>query len=1096
MARESDFINKLSDFTKTLEDLVDILKEQQKIGPTEVVNKLLENIDADKLSTIADNIETVKNNTIEINKNVEKTLKVVQELKREKEGGLPAEISSKENKTKVLDGIKTIILIAGGVLAIGLAFKIIGNVDFLSVVALSFGIMMAAEAFSKVASMTDDKGKPLAWKQIIMGAATLVIMSGAILISGLILKGMPTIGLGELLTIVFVGASMGLASYFLLSAIGKVKMKDLLMAPLVALVLPAIALAIVGAAYILQYTPTIGFKQLVSALMVSVALLPLIWGFQFIIKGMRGVKPEEVLMAVGVIPLIAIAIVASSWILMGVADLDLIKVLKAGLGVGIAILAMVPTIWLLNKAGLLKPTALKDLAIGALAIPLIATAITLSSWVLSIGNYTNAPDLEWTLSVGLAIMIFAVPVAALGALMMGSGGVGYAALAAGILAVPLIALAMVAVSYILPLGNYSSYPPLEWTASVGLAMLLFAVPVIALGILIMTGIGLPALILGIVGVGLIAQAVVFASHILPKGTYGKYPSLEWSAGVGLAMLLFTPSVLALGVLIMTGIGLPALIMGIVGIGLIAQAVVFASHILPDGTYSLYPSLEWSAGAGLAMLLFGVPTLALGIMILSGIGLPALLLGIIGIGLIAQAVVFASHILPNGTYSLYPPVEWTAGVGLAMLTFGIPVMTLGAYMLSGIGFAALVMGIIGVSLIAASVVAASYILSTGNYKSFPSLAWASGVGLSLTAFGLPAIYLGTYILSTLGVGIEIIAAGLGVILLIASTISAVSYLLKGNYTSYPSLDWAEGVSKSLNAFSNINVNISFDLFKILNLVGIMYIVASMFDKMQSLNLPSSEWTDNFIRLVGDSTMKMSQVGISLMSIGDFDGAMWRILSIGHTMLLFAGQMFIIQSLFGNVFKNGGIMDNIANSLERIINVLPTKDKIDPIWSLIDALNALSSVSWKDLLDITILSSIIGTLSNQIDKINSEKVDSLAKLGVGLQIISLVNEEKLKSVLDTIKDKINNVNKIVDDGGFIQNIFKGIYEQPSEHRSVEIDNVQSKQKSSPKDDYQEKFLNHLSNIDVNTAKLANLTQDEKEERLKPKDADGNEKTFAWS
>ena len=60
-----------------------------------------------------------------------------------------------EYKSKIKDGIQTVILIAGGVLAIGLAFKLIGQVDFLSVISLSMGILYVSLAFAEIAKIKD-----------------------------------------------------------------------------------------------------------------------------------------------------------------------------------------------------------------------------------------------------------------------------------------------------------------------------------------------------------------------------------------------------------------------------------------------------------------------------------------------------------------------------------------------------------------------------------------------------------------------------------------------------------------------------------------------------------------------------------------------------------------------------------------------------------------------------------------------------------------------------------------------------------------------------------------------------------------------------
>jgi hypothetical protein len=257
MARESEFIDKLSDFTKSLDDLVELLKEQQKTGPTEIVNKLLENLDGNAIASIAENIEALKNNTADINKNVEKTLEAVKSIKNERESGMFGEIDNKKNNKSIVDGVKTVVLIAAGVLAIGLAFKIIGAVDFFSVVALGMGILFTANAFAKIASIKDDKGKPIDYKRALMTAGIMVIMSGAVLASGLILQFMPVIGLMEIVSIIGIGAGLGLATYFILKAVGKLTMKQLKMAALVPLIMPVIALGIVLSGFILQGMPSV-----------------------------------------------------------------------------------------------------------------------------------------------------------------------------------------------------------------------------------------------------------------------------------------------------------------------------------------------------------------------------------------------------------------------------------------------------------------------------------------------------------------------------------------------------------------------------------------------------------------------------------------------------------------------------------------------------------------------------------------------------------------------------------------------------------------------------------------------------------------------
>jgi ribose transport system ATP-binding protein len=59
MAREQDFINKLQGFTNSLEDLVEILKEQNKSNPSETLNKLVGSFDGNVLKTIAEDVKEI-----------------------------------------------------------------------------------------------------------------------------------------------------------------------------------------------------------------------------------------------------------------------------------------------------------------------------------------------------------------------------------------------------------------------------------------------------------------------------------------------------------------------------------------------------------------------------------------------------------------------------------------------------------------------------------------------------------------------------------------------------------------------------------------------------------------------------------------------------------------------------------------------------------------------------------------------------------------------------------------------------------------------------------------------------------------------------
>jgi len=540
MAREQDFIDKLSDFTSSLEDLVDILQEQQKNSPSEILNKLVDSFDGDVLNTIATDIKEIKKDVKQLNTNSEKTLKAIDGIKSSNETGMFGEIDDTNNKEKIKGAVNTIILIAGGVLAIGMAFKLVGDVDFTSVVALGMGIMFSAYAFSQVASITDDKGKPIDLKRAATTSAIMLLISGAILISGLILKNTPILGVQELLTIVGIGAGLGLATYLILKAVGKLSLKQIAMAGLVPFIMPMISYAIVYSANILTDIQIIDPNKALSAIMVSAAMIPMVFSFSMIVKSLKGSGVKEILM-------------------------------------------------------------------GGLSLVIIALAITVASHILNYGKYEKYPDIAWASGVGLSIVAFSIPMIILG--LLAQAGVGLPALALAMIAIPIVVATLVGASLLLPYGTYEKYPSFSWAAGVGLALLSFSVPMLAIGLFVAAsfGLGLGVIALGGAAMVLIAQAIVDSSHILKKGDYNKYPGIEWAGGVGGSIVAF-----AMALAINTGVSLISMFTGgpdlLTFIKNISKAIVYAGQQFSDndvdwGDNGTYPSKKWAGGVGDSIVAF-------------------------------------------------------------------------------------------------------------------------------------------------------------------------------------------------------------------------------------------------------------------------------------------------------------------------------------------------------------------------------------------------------------------------------------------------------------------------------------------------------------
>jgi DNA-binding transcriptional MerR regulator len=138
-------------------------------------------------------LKSIKSDTQEILKN-QKTLLSMSKSADKKTGVFEEAGGDKKSEGKIKQGVGTILLIAVAVLAIGLAFKIVGKVDFLSVIALSISIVLIAVAFEKIAKLE------LTPRQAMIASAVMVIGSLGIMISSYILSKIAPVSIVQMLT--------------------------------------------------------------------------------------------------------------------------------------------------------------------------------------------------------------------------------------------------------------------------------------------------------------------------------------------------------------------------------------------------------------------------------------------------------------------------------------------------------------------------------------------------------------------------------------------------------------------------------------------------------------------------------------------------------------------------------------------------------------------------------------------------------------------------------------------------------------------------------------------------------------------------------
>lgn len=303
------------------------------------------------IQRIVSDTKTIKEDNKKILKNQASILAALKSRKSDKDpiSGLGEKVDKKK-AVNLKDGVKTIVLIAGAVLAIGTAFSILGKIDFATVISLSVALPLLAMAFEKIAKI-----KNLTPQKVIGVLAVTVGLSMALMLSSWILSYTKPLSLATLGSVLIVGLTMGivvrLLSPILTSrAFNSISLKSVAMLPLV---LSGISLGLVAASYILQ-----DYQALPNNLYFD------------LVKG-------------------ALAIGA-----MG------------------AILSV--ALFVIDKA--LGKVSYGNIIKANISLVIMSGAFALSSFLVSMGTYSNLPSFEYFFGFSLGMAVLAIPVAILGAI--------------------------------------------------------------------------------------------------------------------------------------------------------------------------------------------------------------------------------------------------------------------------------------------------------------------------------------------------------------------------------------------------------------------------------------------------------------------------------------------------------------------------------------------------------------------------------------------------------------------------------------------------------------------------------------------------------
>lgn len=257
-------------------------------------------------------------------------------------------------------------------------------------------------------------------------------------------------------------------------------------------------------------------------------------------------------------------------------------------------------------------------------------------------------------------------------------------------------------------------------------------------------------ILAAIAVAIMAPVIVFTALIfLMLPDQYKAPDPIWTLLAGFTILAFSVSVAlllkgggqALGKNKSLAFTLPILIAGL-ALAIVAAAYIF--QLLPD-TYNA-PPLEWSFNVGMALLAFSFPAMVLSLMGWSFqqiVILPILMLALAG-ALLGAA--FILSFAPSKWIS--PPLEWSLGIGVSLLMFGVVAALLGKIVQMAGGPINFLIGALALVVLAGVILAISYIMMALPESLFKKNGLLYNVADTMEYFGFKMVNVFVYLVKEL------------------------------------------------------------------------------------------------------------------------------------------------------------------------------------------------------------------------------------------------------------------------------------------------------------------------------------------------------------
>jgi hypothetical protein len=828
---DKQLLKALGNIGDGLEALVEALNNKKE-GGSDTGKALTSGDFGGSLEQISTDIKSIKVDTQEILKN-QQTIIELQKQKSSDKKTEAIEGDDPKKQSSIKKGLKTILLIAVAVLAIGLAFKLVGKIDFISVVGLSIAIVLVAIAFERVAKLD------LSPKKAAFAALAMVIMSAGVAVASFFLSKVSPISIGQVLTSIAVAALFYFVAPTMATMINsfenettvesngkKIKTKKLSMGKLIAtaiflpLLMAAMSLGILVSSKILSGVTPLSVGQLITSVLIAAMFSVAASGIKGLIHALteeteaKGFKQKGLSMGklIGVsimLPIIMLAISVGIWLSSMI--LSRIKPIGFTQALTAIAIAAVFTVAAFGIASLIKvlgeiPTgkAIAAAIVLPLILPAMALSITVSSFIFAKIQPVGFMQLLTAIAIAIVFVILSF---GMKQIIKAVGEMRWSDVPKIPVFFTLMSLAIGGSAWILNKFKKDidglGFMTVLRVLFLGVALGVIAI-IAAVAVRIMKGIDWKTVILLPIFFVLIAAAITGAAWIFSKFQKNidglSYMTIIKILIFGIALAIVTV-VFAIVVKIfkMIGVGVTDAVKGGLVILIMAGVVALSSLILNIGNYKKYPDWKWSLGVAAALSVFGIAALLLGTQALN----PFFYAGLGLILLVSGTIVAASYILGAGKYEKYPTVTWNLGVAAAFATFGAGAILLGFNAINPFFYAGL--GIL--VLVAETIVEVADVLSKGKYD-LPGIGtWVAAVTGLYTLFTPLIILLGG--VGAVGAVVEFFGgtnpfeAGRKMLADIAWSIVDVSIILqKGDYKQGPTEAWANGISIALGAFSPV------------------------------------------------------------------------------------------------------------------------------------------------------------------------------------------------------------------------------------------------------------------------------------------------------